>query len=102
MSVVAEHQEKYCVARFEYIPEKECEALEIPNGSLRLTPLIEGHETHSEAAQFIQKAVLDDAVVIKQSETCNTDRPFYGVSEILEMSQRAQLSSVVDAFKRGE
>lgn len=100
MTCLADYQEKYCVAHYEYIPESECKALEIPNGSLRLTPQMTGYRKHSDAAQLIENSTVENAVVIHESAIFNTDRPFYAFSEILEMSQSAQLSSVVQAFKR--
>lgn len=93
-------QEKFCVAHFDYITEEECKALEIPNGSLRLTPQMLGYSKHSEALELAKKSEIENVVVIQESDVYKTDRPFYAFSEILEMTERAQLACVVQSFKR--
>lgn len=102
MTALSNYQEKFCVAHYEYMSEDECKSLEIPNGSIRLTPQLTGYRTHSEASEIIQNSGVENAIVILECDVFNTDRPFYALSEIIDLNNSAQLSCVVQAFKKGE
>ncbi|MCM8529032.1 MAG: hypothetical protein NE327_21090 [Lentisphaeraceae bacterium] len=102
MTHLEDLQDKFCVAHFEYMTEEECKAMQTPNGSLRLTPQLTGYRKHSDALEVAKKSEVKNVVVIQECDIYETDRPFYDFSEILEMTERAQVSCVVQSFKGGE